>query len=133
MNSIAIIISTFSKEDKREFLSFLQKKNRRGDTKNSTLFKLIDSGKTQDLDLNLYGKPSKNAYHALCKRLQDSMIDFVASKGFAGETSEEMEVLKLLLASRIFFEHREYKIGFKTLFCQEMQAARSTAPSRLRP
>lgn len=122
MNSIAVIISTFSEEDKKEFLSFLQKKNRRGDTKNSTLFKLIDGGKTQDLDLKLYGKPSKNAYHALCKRLQDSMIDFVASKGFAGETSEEMEVLKLLLASRIFFEHREYKIGFKTLLKAERLA-----------
>ena len=122
MNSISIIISTFSEEDKREFLSFLQKKNRRGDTKNSTLFKLIDSGKTQELDLKLYGKPSKNAYHALCKRLQDSLIDFVASKGFAGETSEEMDVLKLLLASRIFFEHREYKIGFKTLLKAERLA-----------
>ena len=122
MNSISIITRTFSEEDKREFLSFLQKKNRRGDTKNSTLFKLIDSGKTQDLDLKLYGKPSKNAYHALCKRLQDSLIDFVASKGFAGETSEEMDVLKLLLASRIFFEHREYKIGFKTLLKAERLA-----------
>ena len=119
MYSIALIISTFSEEDKREFLSFLQKKNRRGDTKNSALFKLIDSGKTQNLDLQLYGKPSRNAYHALCKRLQDSLIDFVASKGFAGETSEEMDILKLLLASRIFFEHREYKIGFKILLKAE--------------
>ncbi|MEM7087705.1 MAG: hypothetical protein AAF489_16105 [Bacteroidota bacterium] len=119
MNGISIIIGTFSEEDKREFLSFLQKKNRRGDTKNSALFKLINSGQTKDLDLQLYGKPSRNAYHALCKRLQDSLIDFVASKGFAGETSEEMEVLKLLLASRIFFEHREYKIGFKTLLKAE--------------
>ena len=119
MSAISTIIGTFSEEDKREFLSFLQKKNRRGDTKNSRLFKLIDSGKTQDLDLKLYGKPAKNAYHALCKRLQDSLIDFIASKGFAGETSEEMEILKLLLASRIFFEHREFKIGFKILLKAE--------------
>jgi len=122
MSNIAVIISTFSEEDKREFLSFLQKKNRRGDTKNSALFKLIDSGKTQDLDLHLYGEPSKNAYHALCKRLQDSLIDFIASKGFAGETSEEMEVLKLLLASRIFFEHRKYNMGFKILQKAERMA-----------
>jgi len=112
---ITAIIKTFSEDDKREFLLYLQKKNRRGDTKNTHLFKLIAKGVTQDLDLRLYRKPSKNAYYALCKRLQDSLIDFVASKGFAGETSEELEILKLLLASRIFFEHRQYKIGFKTL------------------
>jgi hypothetical protein len=115
LSVIPEILTTFSEEDKQDFLLFLQKKNRRGDTKNSALFKLIDSGKTKDLDLQLYGKPAKNAYHALCKRLQDSLIDFVASKGFSGETSEEMDILKLLLASRIFFEHRQYKIGFKTL------------------
>ncbi|MBL4662410.1 MAG: hypothetical protein JKY22_02350, partial [Flavobacteriaceae bacterium] len=122
MSDISIIIDTFSEENKREFLSFIQKKNRRGDTKNSALFKLIDSGKTKDIDIQLYGKPSRNAYHALCKRLQDSLIDFIASKGFAGETSEEMDILKLLLASRIFFEHRKYKIGFKTLSKAERTA-----------
>lgn len=115
MKSISTIIDTFSEDEKRDFLLFLQKKNRRGDTKNSKLFKLIAAGKTKDLDLQLYGKPSRNAYHALCKRLRDSLIDFVASKSFAGETSEEMEILKLLLASRIFFEHKQYKIAFKTL------------------
>ena len=115
MSSLSTIIGTLTEDDKREFLLFLRKKSRRGDAKNSALFKLLDSGKTKDLDLVLYGKPSRNAFHALCKRLQDSLIDFIAKKGFAGNSSEEMEILKLLLASRIFFEHREYKIGFKTL------------------
>ena len=115
MKAISDIIAIFSEETKREFLQQLQKKNRRGDTKNIALFRLIDSGQTQDLDLQLYGKPSRNAYHALCKRLQDSLIDFVASQGFAGETSEELDILKLLLASRIFFEHRQTKVAFKTL------------------
>ncbi len=124
MNNISTIISTFSEEDKREFLVFLQKKNRRGDTKNTALFKLIDGGKTKNLDIALYGKPSKNAYHALSKRLQDSLIDFVASKSFARETSEEMEIFKFLLASRIFFEHRQYKTAFKILNKAERIALR---------
>lgn len=122
MKALSAIISTFTEDEKRDFLLFLQKKNRRGDVKNGKLFKLIDAGKTKDLDLQLYGKPSKNAYHALSKRLQDSLIDFVASKSFAGETSEEMNILKLLLASRIFFEHKQYKIAFKTLLKAEQAA-----------
>jgi hypothetical protein len=31
------------------------------------------------------------------------LIDFIATKGFDKESSEEMNALKLLLASRIFF------------------------------
>ncbi|KAA3625581.1 MAG: hypothetical protein DWP94_00515, partial [Flavobacterium sp.] len=122
MNSISAIISTFSSEDKREFLNYLKKKNRRGDAKNTTLFKLIDQGKTTDLDVKLYGKPARNSYHALCKRLQDSLITYVAEKSFSGETSEEMQVMKLLLASRIFFEHKQTKIALKTLEKAEKNA-----------
>ncbi len=122
MKQIKAIIDTFSAEDTREFLLFQQKKNRRGNTKNEALFKLIAKGETKDLDLKLYGKPSKNSYHALCKRLQDSLIDFVATKSFSGETSEELDILKLLLAARIFFEYKQYKVAFKTLLKAEKKA-----------
>ena len=115
MKGLIAIIAVLSEEEKRDFLLHLGRKNRRTDTKNTTLFKLIDAGKTENIDVLLYGKPAKNSYHALCKRLQDSLIDFVASNSFAGETSEELETLKLLLASRIFFERKQYKIAFKTL------------------
>ncbi len=115
MTTILSIIDTLSEENKREFVSYLQKKNRRGDSKNIKLFKLINSGKTKNLDTALYGKPSRNAYHALCKRLQDNLIDFIAAKSFSEETGDEMEILKLLLAARIFFEHKKNKIAFKTL------------------
>ncbi|WP_432412781.1 hypothetical protein [Rasiella sp. SM2506] len=122
MKQIKAIIATFSTEDTREFSLFQQKKNRRGDTKNEALFKLIAKGETEDLDRKLYGKPAKNSYHALCKRLQDSLIDFVATKSFSGETSEELDILKLLLAARIFFEHKQYKVAFKTLAQAEKKA-----------
>lgn len=115
MKGLITILDTLTKDEKQEFLLQLRKKNRRSDTKNEKLFKLIDAGKTEDLDLVLYGKPARNSFHALCKRLQDSLIDFVASKSFSKETSDELEILKLLLASRIFFEKKLYKIAFKTL------------------
>ncbi len=115
MKGVITILGALSRDEKQEFLLQLRRKNRRKDTKNEKLFKLIDAGKTDDLDIRLYGRPARNSFHALCKRLQDSLIDFVASKSFAGETSEELEILKLLLASRIFFEKKLYKIAFKTL------------------
>ena len=122
MNGIIAILSTLTTDEKQEFVLQLRRKNRRTDTKNEKLFKLIDAGKTQDLDIQLYGKPARNSFHALCKRLQDSLIDFVASKSFAGETSEELEILKLLLASRIFFEKKLIKLAFKTLEKAERMA-----------
>lgn len=122
MKGLIAILSTLTTDEKQEFLLQLRRKNRRTDTKNEKLFKLIDVGKTEDIDIQLYGKPARNSFHALCKRLQDSLIDFVASKSFAGETSEELEILKLLLASRIFFEKKLNKLAFKTLENAERMA-----------
>ncbi len=123
MSTISSIIRTLSDEDKRSFVTSLRQKNKRNDTKNIQLFKLLDTTEPiKDLDIAIYGKPSKGAFHALSKRLHDSLIDFVASKSFEGETSEEMEILKLLLASRIFFEQKQYKIAFKTIQKAELKA-----------
>lgn len=122
MNGIVAIISTLTEDEKQEFLLLLRRRNRRTDVKNEKLFKLIDANKTEDLDIKLYGKPARNSFHALCKRLQDGLIDFVASKSFAGETSEELELLKLLLAARIFFEKKLYKLAFKTIEKAERMA-----------
>jgi len=116
MNTISSIIATLSNEEKKSFVSLLKKKNKRNDTKNIQLFKLLDnSPNSKNLDSLVYGKPSKGAFHALCKRLHDNLIDFVATKSFEGERSEEMEILKLLLASRIFFEQKQYPIALKTI------------------
>ncbi len=123
MNTISSIIHTLSDEEKRSFITLLRQKNKRNDTKNIQLFKLLDTTKeTKNLDIKIYGKSSKGAFHALSKRLHDSLIDFIASKSLEGETSEEMEILKLLLASRIFFEQKQFKIAFKTLQKAEQKA-----------
>lgn len=122
MKTLNAIIAILSVTEKHEFIQFLQQKNRRGDTKNTQLFKLLINEKHTNLDKKIYGKRNKNAFHALSKRLQDSLIDFIASKSFASETSEELEIMKLLLAARIFFEHKQYKIGFKSLSKAEKKA-----------
>jgi len=116
MNAISVIINTFTPEEKKEVLELLSKKNKRHDTKNIQLFELLmEEGNRKNLDILMYGKPSKNAYHALCKRLHDTLIEYVAVKRFKNESSEEMEVLKQLVASRFFLEHKKYALGFKTI------------------
>ncbi len=124
MKQLIALIAVLSKEEHQEFVAYLKRKNRRGDTKNVLLFKLILAGETNALDRKLYGTPSKNAFHALCKRLQDSLLDFISGKSFSKENSEELEILKLLLASRIFFEQKQYYIAFKSLLKAEKRAKR---------
>lgn len=123
MNVISSIIEIMSKEDRRRFVLSLKQKNKRNDTKNIGLFQYLSVPNPQkDIDVVLYGKRSKGAYHALSKRLHDSLIDFIATKSFEGESSEEMIALKLILASRIFFHHQKNSIAFKTLAKAEIKA-----------
>lgn len=120
---LSSIIHTLSNEEKRRFITLLRQKNKRNDAKNIQLFKLLDSTSThKDLDILIYGKKAKGAYHALCKRLHDTLIDFIAYKSFEEETSEEMETIRLLRVSRIFFEQKQYKIAFKTIKKAEQKA-----------
>ncbi|WP_298474670.1 hypothetical protein [uncultured Maribacter sp.] len=115
MNTIIVIITSLSAERRHDFSLWLKNRNRRGDTKNHLLFNYLLKGEVDDLDVKIYGKPAKNAFHALCKRLQDNLLDFLATKSFESETSEELEVLKLIVVSRIFLEQKEYNVGYKTL------------------
>ena len=123
MNVISSIIEILSEDDRRKFILSLKQKNKRNDTKNIELFQYLSTSNSQkDIDVVLYGKPSKGAYHALSKRLHDALIDFVATKSFEGESSEEMMALKLVLASRIFFRHQKNAIAIKTLAKAEIKA-----------
>jgi len=125
MSNLHTIITTLSKEDKKVFVRNLKERNKRNDTKNVELFNLLDSSsEPTNIDVVLYGKPSKGAYHALCKRLHDLLIDFIATKGFDKESSEEMSALKLVLASRIFFQKKQSLIAFRALSKAELIAVK---------
>lgn len=114
--NINSIITQFSIEESTSFKSFLRKKNKRTDVKNLELYTLIKKGTPQkELDTALYGTPNRNAYHALSKRLQDNLIDFIATRNFETETSEDMQVLKWILAARILYEQGQYNPARKLL------------------
>jgi hypothetical protein len=116
MNAIYEIIRTMSTEEQQRFLLFQKQKNKRTDTHNTKLFKLIASGNTKRISASkIYGIENKTAYNALKKRLLDSLLDFMAIEGFKNDASNEMELLKLLLTARILLKQQLYKPGFRLL------------------
>ncbi len=124
MNDLKQIINTFSSEEQQQFIKYLERKNKRSDTKNIQLFKLLSK---QELDsksicLKLYNSNKKDAYHALRKRLYQSIIDFIANANLSEENSVNMQIIKLILASRNFLFHRHYKVAYKLLDKAEILA-----------
>jgi len=115
MNALQEISNIMNENDKKAFLQYLSRKNKRKDACNIALF---NSLKTDDIKLkkkNLLDTKSTDAYHALRKRLYDTMIDFMANRSFENDTSQENAILRLIVVSRLFFEHKLEKTAFKCL------------------
>lgn len=113
---IISIIQGFTQEESNAFLSYLRSKNKRRDTKNIALYKLLKKGTPlEGIDTHLYGKPNRNAYHALSKRLQDALIEFIATRSFETETSDDMQVFKYILTARIFYEQDQVTSAYYLL------------------
>lgn len=114
--NLSSIIHSFTPEDSKLFKAYLRAKNRRSDIKNITLYNLLRKGTPlKNIDSLLYGSPNRNAYHALSKRLQDALIDFIATRNFETETSDDMQVFKWILTARILYEQDLHKPAQKLL------------------
>ena len=121
MNAITEIINVMSTNDNKAFVSYLRTKNTRTDTKNTKLFKLLETDDINALN-NLYSDKNNDAYHALRKRLYDSLVEFMANRTFENNTSEANEILRLLVVSRFFLEHKLTNTAFKCLAKAEAKA-----------
>ncbi|MEO1031126.1 MAG: hypothetical protein AAFX55_06960 [Bacteroidota bacterium] len=117
MIALKSIIDTFSKEDQQKFITFLQEKNKRRDTKNIQLFKLmrIPELDSKSICRQLYEVDHCNAYHALRKRLFNALIDFTANKNLEDENSVDMRIIKYILASRTYLFQKKYEIAYNIL------------------
>lgn len=116
MTELKAIISTFSAEEQQGFMNYLEKKNKRSDTKNVQLFKLLTKQEdSEDICHKLYKGQKKQAYHALRKRLYQSLIDFIANSKIEEENSVDMQLIKYILASRTFMLHNQFKVAYKIL------------------
>ncbi|MFC0602946.1 hypothetical protein [Winogradskyella pulchriflava] len=117
MIALKSIIETFNPEDQQKFIAYLQQKNKRRDTKNIQLFKLLVKSELSSKDIckQLYKTEKSNAYHALRKRLFQSLIDFTANKNLDDENSIDIQIIKYILASRTYLLQKNYDIAYKIL------------------
>lgn len=117
MTDLNGIVNTLSNEDQLRFIQYLEKKNKRSDTKNIELFKLLIQAdlSSKDIFSQLYNSKSKDAYHALRKRLYQSLIDFIANVNLEEENSVDMQIIKYILASRTFLIHKQPIIAYQIL------------------
>jgi len=115
--SLNTIISSFSIDDYTKIISFLNKKNRRTDVKNIQLFKLLYANELSSAEIcnQLYPNKKKDAYHALRKRLYNSLIDYLATLNLEEENSDKIQIIKYILVARSFLQQQKFHLAFKLL------------------
>ena len=121
MNALQELIYLLDSSDSKVFIKYLSRKNKRPEKQDIQLFELL---KTNDINgINkLYTGKNLPAYHALRKRLYDSLVDFMANRAFVNDTSQEHEVLRLIVISRKFLELKLIATAFKCLSKAEAKA-----------
>lgn len=117
MLALKAIIETYNKEEQQQFVNYLKTKNKRSDTKNIKLFQLLGQSELDSKSIcrTLYKVDNCNAYHALRKRLFQSLIEFTANKNLEDENSIDIQIIKYVLASRSYLIQKNYDIAFKIL------------------
>ncbi len=117
MTDLTTIINALSTKEQHKFVAYLEDKNKRKDTKNVLLFKLIAKSEldSKSICTQLYKVEQCNAYHALRKRLFQSLIDFTANKNLEDENSTDMQIIKYILASRTYLLQNNFEIAYKIL------------------
>lgn len=117
MNSLYEIVSIMNFEDKKEFIRYLNKRNKRLDIKNISYFKNLEN---DDIIKEKYS--NKQAFHALRKRLYDNLIEFLSNRTFEKNTDEIHASLRFLVLSNVFLEHHLEKDALKYLKKAEEKA-----------
>lgn len=117
MNYISDIALSFTTEEQQRFIHYLRQKNKRKDIKNIQLFKLLVKNEltSKEISSRLYSSNMPNAYHALRKRLYQSLIEFIANINLEEGNSIDMQIIKYILAARIFLQKGQYKVAYHIL------------------
>ena len=122
MDNLSELISLLNNEDINEFIKHLKQNNKRNDTKNLQLLKLIKTDDINSIKKIYKDKKNNDAYHALRKRLQDSLLLFLSNKTFRNNANETNEALKLLVVGKFLYENNLEKIAYKCLIKAETKA-----------
>jgi len=115
IDPISDLLLLLDNDDKKSFKAFLKRKNKRNDVKNVRLLEIIETDDINKLKKLYDPTKNRNAYHALRKRLHESLLFFLSNKVFERDNSEAHEALKLFVVGRFLLEGQFTKIGFKCL------------------
>lgn len=121
MNALQELINLLNPIESKAFIKYLEKRNKRPEKQYIQLFELLKTNDINNVN-KLYTAKNLPAYHALRKRLYDSLIDFMANRSFENDTSDEHEVLRLIVISRKFLELKLIATAFKCLAKAEAKA-----------
>ncbi len=110
-------INSFTEEQQHDFITYLHKKNKRKDAKNTQLVHLLINTNlsSKETCIHLYNSDNKGALHALRKRLFQSLIDFTANSNLKEENSIDIQLIKFILSARTFLQKGQYEVAYKIL------------------
>lgn len=124
MDTLKSIVKTMKPQEKKDFRKFIHSQKKLDNRKDLELFDLISGENGNDnLEMALYGKSNKVAYHALRKRLTHKLTDFIVLKRLEEDTTSSSSLMGLISLAKYFFERRAEELGWDYLKNAEQKAA----------
>src|SRR5690606_29431684 len=105
MDQLIQLIDLLDNQDKQAFKSFLNKKNTRKDAKNMLLFNFLETDDLKSVQKLYKKEDSKDAYHALRKRLQDNLLQFLSQRTFESKGNAGYDILRNIVVGRFLLEN----------------------------
>src|SRR5210317_1764991 len=116
MDTLKLIVKTMKSQEKKDFRNFIHSQKKLENRKDLELFDLISNeNDEQNLELALYGKSNKVAYHALRKRLTRKLTDFIVLKRLEEDTTTSSSLMGLISLARYLFERRAEALAWDYL------------------
>ncbi len=126
MDHLESLINSLESTTYKAFIKHLQSKNKREDVKNITLLEIIktnDINKLKKLYPNI--QDSRAAYHALRKRLQDSLLQFLTEYRVDNQDSETLLAVQYMMLGNILVGKQLYALANKQLLKAEVLALKT--------
>lgn len=123
MDTLRSIVKTMKSQEIKDFRKFIHSQKKLEKRKDLELFDLlVKETPDQDLEIKLYGKPNKDAYHAVRKRLTGKLTDFIVLKRLEEDTTSSTSLMGLIALARYFFERRSDELAWNYLKTAESKA-----------
>lgn len=126
MDNLKTIITTFTKEDQREFTAFVKRQRKTKNRKDLELFVIFNQEKEykpKAIVAKLYPESNNQvAYHALRKRLMRHLMDFVVLKRMEEDTSTNSSIMGMISLARYLLDKGSERLAWIFLHKAEKSA-----------